>query len=220
MLLYFWIGKSVLGDHVKWSVCTEAKFCQSDLICNSFCLRWWNKFLNFNVCNFFMVDDMCVARFYSIYFGSKDNSGWFILGVICQFTPVMSSVVETSQWGFLRSLCSVEMTEEVIRSVEMTVSVNMYVITYFNASSFCSCCDWAHFRHFLNGYDMNVCNFNDFMLWSGGFWWIFDRTRHVFFVYERFCVVTGRILLVFRPITTLQDQASSDSFFRQMVFSV
>ena len=76
----------------------------------------------------------------------------------------MSSVVETSQWGFLHSLCSVEMTEEVIRSVEMTVSVNMYVITYFNASSFCSCRDRAFFRHFLTGYDMNVCNFNDFML--------------------------------------------------------
>ena len=41
------------------------------------------------------------------------------LGVIFLFTHVMSSVVETSQWRFLHSL----------RLVEMTVSVNMYVIT-------------------------------------------------------------------------------------------
>ena len=41
----------------------------------------------------------------------------------------MSSVVETSQCGFLHSLRSVEMTEDVNRSTEMTVSVNMYVIT-------------------------------------------------------------------------------------------
>ena len=48
--------------------------------------------------------------------------------VIDQFTPVMSSVVETSQWRFLHSLRSVEMTEDVICSVEMTVSVNRYII--------------------------------------------------------------------------------------------
>ena len=43
----------------------------------------------------------------------------------------MSSVVETSVWGFLHSLRSVEMTEKGNRSNEMTVSVNMYIITYY-----------------------------------------------------------------------------------------
>ena len=51
--------------------------------------------------------------------------------VIDQFTPVMSSVVETSQWRFLHSLRSVEMTEKGNSSVEMTVSVNRYIITFF-----------------------------------------------------------------------------------------
>ena len=66
--------------------------------------------------------------------------------VIDQFTPVMSSVVETSQWRFLHSLRSVEMTKDVIRPVEMTetgnspvemtVSVNRYIITFFMFSLF------------------------------------------------------------------------------------
>ena len=61
--------------------------------------------------------------------------------VIDQFIPVMSSVVETSQWRFLHSLRSVEMTKDVIRPVEMTetgnspvemtVSVNRYIISFF-----------------------------------------------------------------------------------------
>ena len=130
---------------------------------------------------FFMVDDMCLARFYSIYFGSTDNSGWFILVVIYHFalamssgfpchvewfplsyrttTPchaerlplVMSSVVETSS----SLLCHSERSEESVNNITIAVRYPLFMFP---------CCDRAIFDSFSTGHDTQNCVWRSFTL--------------------------------------------------------
>ena len=109
----------------------------------------------------------------------------------------MSSPVETSQWRFLHSLRSVEMTKGV------TYQFTSVMSSIVKTSLFCHS---ERSEESVNSVTIAVCYLllHLFMSWPGRFIIFSARTQHESILIEWFHVVTGHFLTHFLPDTTPQ----------------